>query len=294
MLLLFHVEHKSTNKPFLVCRDHAVSGEEFYVTSDSDEKLLKTQVTFSDSELQLYYDTPNYISHADQKKTFFDRVYFTARLFAQYRKLRLVFKYKSSVPTLLDFGAGVGHFVRASRRQGWQAKGVEVNLKARQIADSKSPNTVFPLNYLDSLAPKSQSVITLWHVLEHLPNPNQQVKQLKKLLHLEGRLIIAVPNFKSYDAKYFGAHWAAYDVPRHLWHFSKTSISDLFEKHDMIVESTHPMWLDAFYVSFLSTKYKFNSMKLLRGFLVGLLSNLKAIKTGEFSSLIYVVKHKKN
>ncbi len=290
------MEQKTDNTLFLTCCDHSVSGEFFNIRFKSNENLLKTEVSLSEAELQRYYETNDYISHSNQKQTCFERIYFAARELTQYQKLRLISRFKPKSPSsaLLDFGAGVGHFVHAANRQGWQACGVEISQKARTIANTKSPETVFPLNYLDTLQQNSQTIITMWHVLEHLKNPDQYIKQIKPLLRKDGRLIVAVPNFKSYDAAYFASFWAAYDVPRHLWHFSQNAISELFERHDMEVESTHPMWLDAFYVSLISTKYKFNSMKLWRGLWVGLVSNLKAMKTREFSSIIYVIKHQNN
>lgn len=290
------MEQKTDNTLFLTCCDHSVSGEFFNIRFKSNENLLKTEVSLSEAELQRYYETNDYISHSNQKQTWFERIYFAARELTQYQKLRLISRFKPKSPSsaLLDFGSGVGHFVHAANRQGWQACGVEISQKARTIANTKSPETVFPLNYLDTLQQNSQTIITMWHVLEHLKNPDQYIKQIKPLLRKDGRLIVAVPNFKSYDAAYFASFWAAYDVPRHLWHFSQNAISELFERHDMEVESTHPMWLDAFYVSLISTKYKFNSMKLWRGLWVGLVSNLKAMKTREFSSIIYVIKHQNN
>ena len=137
----------------------------------------------------------------------------------------------------------------------------------------------------------SFDVITLWHVLEHLPNLEEDIKIFKKLLKPNGRIIVAVPNFKSYDARHFKKFWAAYDVPRHLWHFSKESIPKVFSRVQMSLESTHPMLMDAYYVSMLSNKYKTGSHKVFSSLCTGLLSNLKALKTGEYSSLIYVLKN---
>ena len=134
-------------------------------------------------------------------------------------------------------------------------------------------------------------VITMWHVLEHVPNLEKYISQLKQLLKPNGRLVIAVPNYKSFDAKYYKEFWAAYDVPRHLWHFSQKAIKDLFEKENMIVEKTIPMKLDSFYVSLLSEKYKNGKSNPVKAFHVGLLSNIKAKRTKEYSSLIYILKN---
>ena len=135
-------------------------------------------------------------------------------------------------------------------------------------------------------------MITLWHVLEHLSNLENQITILKKLLKPNGTLIIAVPNYKSFDAKHYAEFWAAFDVPRHLWHFNKESVSKLVAKFQMEVIKIKPMWFDAFYVSMLSEKYKTGKMNPIRGFWFGLLSNIKTINTKEASSLIYIIKNK--
>ena len=133
-------------------------------------------------------------------------------------------------------------------------------------------------------------MITLWHVLEHLPNLEDHISVFKKLLKPNGTLIIAVPNYKSFDAKHYKQFWAAYDVPRHLWHFSQSSVSNLVSKDSFQVEKVKPMWFDSFYVSLLSEKYKTGKSNLISGFKTGLMSNIKAKSSGEFSSKIYVLK----
>ena len=147
-----------------------------------------------------------------------------------------------------------------------------------------------PSSELENLSPNSFDVITLWHVLEHVSDLNSYISRLHKLLKDNGRLIVAVPNYKSYDAFYYKSFWAGFDVPRHLWHFDQNSMSNLFNKNNMHLEAIAPMKFDAFYVSLLSEKYKTGKMNYLRALYVGLLSNLKANRTKEFSSLIYTIK----
>ena len=169
--------------------------------------------------------------------------------------------------------------------------GVEPNSKAKKIAEDKSElhlkNSIEEIN-------AQYDVITMWHVLEHVPNLLEYIAKLKLLLKENGVLIVAVPNHKSYDATYYKEWWAAYDVPRHLWHFSKKSISVLFGKAEMKIEKIVPMYFDSFYVSLLSEKYKTGSSNFIKAFFIGLLSNLKAISTKEYSSLIYIIKNSKN
>jgi len=132
----------------------------------------------------------------------------------------------------------------------------------------------------------------MWHVLEHVPDFNKQFKSFKKLLNKNGIVIIAVPNFESYDSNFYKEYWAALDVPRHLWHFSEKSISKIASEHNFILKDVKPMWFDSFYVSLLSEKYKYKKVNYLRAFSIGLISNLKSIKNGQFSSKIYILESK--
>ena len=151
-------------------------------------------------------------------------------------------------------------------------------------------NSVYKTDHLLNLDNHSFDIITLWHVLEHLPNLEEHIETFKRLLKPNGTLIIAVPNYKSYDAKIYKTYWAAFDVPRHLWHFSKKSIKILMETFNMNVVKMYPMQFDAFYVSLLSEKYRTGRMKIFRPLFVGLFSNVKAVWSKEYSSIIYCVK----
>lgn len=176
------------------------------------------------------------------------------------------------------------------KKGGWDVKGTEPNQKARSIASHQG---IELLENSNGLKKQSFDVITLWHVLEHIENLSEFISQLNELLKDNGQIVIAVPNYKSFDAEYYKEFWAAYDVPRHLWHFSQESIVKLFSKENIIVDKILPMKFDAFYVSLLSEKYKSGKMNPLKAFFTGLKSNRKAKRTGEYSSLIYVLKKAK-
>ncbi|MBO0321006.1 class I SAM-dependent methyltransferase [Muricauda sp. CAU 1633] len=275
-------------KLYLKTKDFSVSGETFELHRDDDLDMLITQPQPED--IAKYYESENYISHTDAQKTFTEKLYQAVKRKNLKNKIQLIDNQVDNKKSLLDIGAGTGDFLLVAQNAGFIAVGVEPNDKARQFAAFKGVE----LNSdLESLGGKNFQVITLWHVLEHLPNLEEQISSIVSLLEEDGILIIAVPNFKSFDAKHYGNHWAAYDVPRHLWHFSKTAITKLFDKHKIEVVSIHPMWFDAFYVSMLSEKYKGNKLYLISAFFVGLWSNLKACFTKEHSSLIYVLKKKK-
>ncbi len=285
-------QKNNQNKLFLKSKDHAITGEPFDLCYCDISELLVTSPQPPVESLLNYYKSDDYISHAKTKKTLFQAIYFSVRAITLRQKLKWVSSYKNNGNRILDYGAGVGDFVRAAQNDGWDCVGIEPHIKARTIANEKEQNTVYPAEHLKTLQPNSQAVITLWHVLEHLPNLEQEIRIFKQLLKTSGRLVVAVPNFKSFDAQYFKSYWAAYDLPRHLWHFSKESISTLFEDFDMEIESIHPMIFDSFYVSLLSAKYQTGRMNILKGFAIGLLSNIKAYFSGEYSSLVFVIKNK--
>ncbi|MDF0714803.1 class I SAM-dependent methyltransferase [Muricauda sp. 334s03] len=275
-------------KLFLKTKDFSVSGEQFELHRDEELDMLVTKP--QPQNLLPYYESEDYISHTDSKSSFTDRLYQLVKTNNLKKKIQIVDNQLNNSKTLLDLGAGTGDFLITAQNSGFNVTGVEPNDKARKLAEQKGINL---LSSLKEISRQKFQAITLWHVLEHLPNLDEQIKNLVNLLEEDGVLVIAVPNFKSYDAKHYKSHWAAFDVPRHLWHFSKTSISKLFAPHQMEVVKIKPMWFDAFYVSILSEKYKGNKLYLVSAFFVGLWSNFKAIFTKEHSSLIYVLKKKK-
>ena len=238
--------------------------------------------------LEKYYLSENYISHTDSKKSLFDKIYQIVKNYTLRKKLKLINSFKTEEKSILDVGAGTGDFLKVCKKGGWKITGIEPSEKAREFAKSK--NLVLQKD-ISQIKDEKFDVITLWHVLEHIPNLMEYIKQLKKLLKPNGTLIIAVPNYKSYDAIYYKEYWAAFDVPRHLWHFSKKAISEIFSHVEMKVEKILPMKFDSYYVSLLSEKYKTKKSHPLNAFLIGLKSNIKAKRSGEYSSLIYIIKN---
>ncbi|WMI66657.1 class I SAM-dependent methyltransferase [Aestuariibaculum sp. YM273] len=284
---------ENETKVYLKVKDHSVSGEEFSLIQNSEYGFLETVPQPSLEKLPDYYKSEDYISHTDAKRNAFEKVYHLVRSYALNKKLQLINSFQSESKTILDVGCGTGDFLQTAQNNGWTIFGVEPNKEARGVANQKTNDSVFDIDQLSKFEPHIFDVITLWHVLEHLPNLEKQVSVFKTLLKPNGTLVIAVPNFKSYDAKYYKSFWAAFDVPRHLWHFDANSISKLFATVAMEVEKINPMLFDAFYVSLLSEKYKSGKMNFIKGFVVGLQSNIKALTTKEASSLIYILKNAK-
>ena len=272
-------------EPYLVCKDYTVSHEEYQVMFNKEFDMLVTIPV--PKNISDYYKSEDYISHTDSKKSLFDKVYQAVKNITLKRKLKFINSFNTKSKKVLDVGAGTGDFLKVCKMNSWEIFGSEPDSGARNIAAKKGVNLEKDLSKFQN---QQFDVITLWHVLEHVENLQEYITTLKSLLTENGRLIIAVPNFKSYDAIMYKEFWAAFDVPRHLWHFSKTSISKLFSYENMKVEKTLPMKFDAYYVVLLSEKYKHKKSKPFSAFINGFKSNFKAKSTKEYSSLIYVLK----
>ncbi|MEC3906274.1 class I SAM-dependent methyltransferase [Tamlana sp. 2201CG12-4] len=280
----------NNNQIHLRVKDYSVSGEEFDLIENKEFGFLETMPQPLSNKLQEYYQSEDYISHTDSKRNLFEKVYHVVRGIALKSKLNLINSFQGEEKKLLDVGCGTGDFLQTAQNNNWKVFGIEPNEQARKIANTKTNNSVFEIEELLKFEDHSFDVITLWHVLEHLPDLENHIKVFRKLLKPNGFLIIAVPNYKSYDAKYYKQFWAAYDVPRHFWHFNQESILKLTRKYRLELKKVKPMWFDAFYVSMLSEKYKTGKMNPIKGICIGLLSNIKAVLSKEASSLIYVIK----
>ena len=283
---------KRNKELYLTCQDYTVSNQKFDLVYNEKLEMLETFPQPKIEDLPSYYESSAYISHTDSKKSFIDKLYQLVKGYTLNKKLKLINSFKTENKNLLDVGCGTGDFLLVCKKNGWSVTGVEPNKNAKNLAESKLAinRTSIIYSELEEINSIKFDVITLWHVLEHVPNLSAYISKLKSLLKPNGVLLIAVPNFKSYDAEYYKQFWAAYDVPRHLWHFSKRAIQLLFSEEKMDVVKIHPMKFDSFYVSLLSEKYKSGVTNFLKAFCIGLLSNLKAIRTKEYSSLIYIIK----
>jgi len=280
--------------PFLNCKDDTVSHETFTIQKCSRCEFLLTSPVPGPDKLPEYYKSDTYISHSQKATTWVDSIYLTARSFTLKWKLQLVKKYL--IPTndnsLLDYGCGTGEFLKTCKSAGFQVQGIEPSDTGRNQAILATSQTIH--STITELPDESFQAITLWHVLEHVGELHQTISRLNKKLAQTGTIFIAVPNHNSWDATHYQNHWAAYDVPRHLWHFSQTDMQSLLAKHSLKIIDKIPMKLDAFYVSLLSEKYKNNGKLTFRGlvsaFIIGIKSNLLARQNLEYSSLIYIVR----
>lgn len=274
--------HKITK---LTTKDYLVTQEIFELEYHSNSNMLVTKPV--PENLEKYYDPNNYISHSDKRNGLLENIYQTVKKYTLNKKVKLINKYSNTEKNLLDIGCGTGEFLITAKNQNWKTVGVELNDNARKKATDKNLDIYKSLDVLNN---QKFDVITLWHVLEHLPELDKQINKITSLLNKNGTLIIAVPNYKSYDAQYYKEFWAAYDTPRHLWHFSQKAIKSIFRNKKIVIVKTLPMYFDSYYVSLLSEKYKSGSSNYLKAFYRGFISNMKAKSSGEYSSLIYVLK----
>jgi 2-polyprenyl-3-methyl-5-hydroxy-6-metoxy-1,4-benzoquinol methylase len=279
-------------EPFLVCKDYTVSQESFNIVSCKSCGFKFTNPRPDNSVLGSYYKAESYVSHTNSKKGIVNKLYHAVRNYTLKSKIKLVSSYVSR-GTMLDYGCGTGMFLNVCKNDGWETYGMEPDDNARRMSIEKGLDVFSDKDKVSNrIADKKFNAITLWHVLEHVTDMEATLSFFKSKLNNDGVLIIAVPNHVSYDAQYYKAFWAAYDVPRHLHHFDINSMTSLVEKAGFRFQESKPMKFDSFYVSMLSEKYKTGSVNLVKAFLVGLTSNLKAKDTHSYSSTIYIFKHK--
>jgi len=274
------------------CTDHSTSKEKFTIVSCETCDFKFTNPRPKDKSLGSYYKSDKYISHTNNKKGLFNWMYHTVRKYSITTKLNLLKKISKN-KNHLDIGCGTGEFLNACKNSGFKTEGIEPSKLAREQAINNYNLSVTHNTELDQFKSSQFDTISMWHVLEHIPELNKTIREFNRILNKNGKVIIAVPNHNSWDAKYYKEYWAGWDTPIHLWHFSKLSIEKIFKIHDFKLIEKKPMLFDSYYVSLLSEEFKTGKKKYVKGFTIGLLSNIIGIfsKRG-CSSIIYVFEKK--
>jgi 2-polyprenyl-3-methyl-5-hydroxy-6-metoxy-1,4-benzoquinol methylase len=276
--------------PLLTVKDHSVSREEFVVWQCSNCSLRFTQDVPDEASIGKYYQSTEYISHSNTSNGLVNSLYQKVRDYTLNQKASLIIGKTIKQGKILDLGAGIGAFLSTMKGKGWEITGIEPNEGARQQAKNLFNIELKETGSLQQLPENSFDAITLWHVLEHVHQLHDYIERLKKLLKPNGKIFIAVPNYSSLDSSIYKLYWAAYDVPRHLYHFTPKAIQVLMQKHDLKVSSKKPMWFDSFYISLLSSKYKNGKINWIGAGLSGVRSNLKALLNKKYcSSITYII-----
>ncbi len=266
--------------------DHFLSKKTFELVPTETPGILKTSPIPSD--IGKYYESDDYISHNQDEGSLKQKIYKIAQGFNLNYKRNILAEHTFSGAAILDYGCGAGEFIKYIQ-EDFKVFGLEPDKDARTFAEKKAQNATI-ISDIESVENNSLDAITLWHVFEHIENQAEKLDTFYRKLKPNATLIIAVPNHTSYDAQYYKEFWAAYDVPRHIFHFSKEGMKKLFIVENWKLEKIKPLMLDSFYISILSEKYKKNPLFWLKGPIVGAISNFKAVKNDEYSSLIYIIR----
>tara|TARA_B100001758_G_scaffold225127_1_gene216962 strand:+ start:874 stop:1713 length:840 start_codon:yes stop_codon:yes gene_type:complete len=276
---MFHVEQKKT---YIEVVDHFLTKEKFKIQTTSVPGLLQTNPTPTKEDINKYYKSERYISHNSRKRGVFFFFYRLLRSVNFYTKYRFLSRTNDN-RNVLDFGSGEGYFLNMLKKRGLNACGVDSSVT------SLLPN-VYKSIFAKQLNSQKFSHITAWHSIEHVHELEKTISRMYDLLDEKGTIIVATPNYLSFDARYYKSFWAAYDVPRHLWHFDKKSLKEVFENKGFKLIKSSPMLLDAYYVSLLSESYKKSIFKIFKSIFVGTISNTLAFFTKEYSSNVFVFK----
>ena len=285
----------SNIKKRFTCKDRFATGEMFDIYECPDCGFVFTQGYPDEKEIGKYYESQTYISHSNTKKGVVNRIYHIVRDIMMRRKVRMIKKLTIlNNGKILDYGAGTGYFAHSMAKAGWDVTAIEKSAAAREVAKKEFGIDLLPEEALSTLKDKEYDVVTLWHVLEHIQELDRFWDELYRIIDDTGIAVIALPNCKSYDARRYKEHWAAYDVPRHLWHFTPSTIMRWGEKHGFILEKEFRMPFDGFYISMLSEQYKGSRLSSMKGFWNGFKGWIAQCNRRDAgSSIIYIFRKKR-
>ncbi|MFL5772057.1 MAG: class I SAM-dependent methyltransferase [Flavisolibacter sp.] len=275
--------------PLLTVKDHSVSKQDFVIWQCTNCSLRFTQDVPDSDSIGEYYRSPEYISHTNIATGPVNRLYQKVRKHTLSQKASLITRFTVTAGAILDIGAGTGAFLHTMKEKNWKVTGIEPDAGAREEAKKSFEVELQDIHHLEKLSAGSFDAITMWHVLEHVHDLHATVEKLKSLLKPDGKMFIAVPNYTSGDSSIYKLFWAAYDVPRHLYHFTPKTMKVLLERHNLSIIEKKPMWFDAFYISLLSSKYRKGRTSWIGATISGLRSNITAmVNRDRCSSVIYI------
>jgi 2-polyprenyl-3-methyl-5-hydroxy-6-metoxy-1,4-benzoquinol methylase len=271
-----------------------LSKEEFDLFKCKECGFVFTFKYPDEQDISKYYESADYISHDDSAKGFLNLIYLQVRSLMLKKKRRIIEKATGlKKGKILDIGCGTGYFAATMKKGCWDVTGIEPNVKARDFATRHFAIEVISPEDISELPAGIFDCITLWHVMEHFHDPFSYAAEIKRLLRPGGVCFCALPNCSSFDANHYGEYWAAYDVPRHLWHFTPETFRLFAEKMGFHILATRPLPLDVFYISILSEKNKGSKFYFLKGTIKGTLFAFRSLfNKARSSSLIYFLRLK--
>ena len=272
-------------------KDLFLTQEPFEIHECLNCGLLFTEPRPPQDQIGKYYKSEEYYSHQENKKGLVPKLYEAVKIVNLRAKVKMATEGLQK-GKMLEIGCGAGDFIHQMEEIGWECTGVEPSEDAQTIAKKRVKGTLLKPDDITKLEDEDYDLIVMWQVLEHVDNLREEVQHLYRLLKKGGRLVIAVPNFKSADAQHYKEFWGAYDVPRHLNHFCQESIRNIFKDSGLVLQKTNKLRWDAYYISYLGEKYLNHSLPLIKGAIRGFISNCKALSSGEWSSMVYLFQKK--
>jgi len=252
-----------------------------------------------EEETESFYQADGYdpfITLSKPKSTV-EKLYSVSRRFTLRWKAKLVHKLVNKGGSILDLGCSTGEFLLCLR-EDYKVEGIEPEARAARFAREHfglNAHTGTLDTTIAGLEQAPYDLITMWHVLEHIPNPVSAITQLKTLLKPGGSILFALPNIGSADAGFYGEQWVALDTPRHLWHFTPASLDKLMAKCGFKRVQSGMLPLDTFYNCLMSEQLVIKQKGKIQLILTPIrlplfvtLSIIKGLFTGKHSGLFYI------
>lgn len=225
---------------FLFAAQDYISREYFNVVKCDMCGLVYTNPRPNSEEIDKFYGQHYY---GKQNLRFKVLVELPIRLFRRQRSRKILRLMDSG--RILDVGCGRGRMLDEFRKRGWETFGTEFSEQAAGAAREEFGLNVRAIALKNwGFEDKFFDAITLWHVLEHLPDPHGTLREVNRILKDDGLIVVSTPNFDSFQAKVSKEKWFHLDVPRHYYHFSTRTLTQMLESVGFKVWRQHPFSLE--------------------------------------------------